>query len=99
MLTKYFMPLIAIVAFGGGSWFGSKVLDKKCPDLKCPQPAACICPEQKPCQGIDFDKIKSRNITIENQQYLTIEGDSLVYEKIRKAVKDELNDFKVRKCR
>lgn len=99
MIKNYITIIIAIASFIGGAIVDAKLLGKKCPDLKCPQPAACICPEQKPCQGIDFDKIKSKSITIDNKQYLTIKGDSMLVDKIREVVKSELEDFKVRRCR
>jgi hypothetical protein len=53
---------------------------KKPVEFKCPD---CICPKQEPCNGIDFEKIKSKNLTIQNQQYLTIDGDSTLKESIR----------------
>jgi hypothetical protein len=58
-----------------------------------------VAPQCPPCQGIDFDKIKSKYITIENQQYLTIQGDSTLKEAIRQIIKDELSAAKVVKCR
>lgn len=98
MLTKYLMPLIAVIAFAGGSYFGAKVLTKKCPDcspvFKCPE-----LPEQKPCNGIDFDKIKSRNITIENRQYLTIDGDSVLVDNIIKGVRAEMEKLRLSRCK
>jgi hypothetical protein len=99
MITKYLTIIVALASFAGGSFFGSKLLGKKCPDLNCPEIPDCICPKQEPCNGIDFDKIKSRNLTIENKQYLTINGDSLLYDKMRQALKAELEEFKVRKCK
>jgi hypothetical protein len=99
MLTKYLMPLVAIASFAGGSFFGVKVLDKKCPDLKCPEvniPPAKECP---PCNGIDFDKIKSKYITIQNEQHLTVSGDSLFAKKIVDDLKAEMKALKLSKCK
>ena len=67
---------------------------KKPVQLVC-NPAPCNCPEQKPCQGIDFDKIKSKYITIQNEQHLTIKGDSLVEQKIREVIVAELSKLKL----
>lgn len=53
------------------------------------------CPEQKPCQGIELDKVKGRNVTIEVQQYLTTSGDST----IRSIIREELTKLKISKCR
>lgn len=47
MIAKYLIPIVAILSFGGGSFFGTKVLAPKpqkieippcpkCPDLQCP---------------------------------------------------------------
>jgi hypothetical protein len=98
ILSKFGLPIvIAIASFAGGMITSQKlqkapiVQDKKCPD--------CICPKQEPCNGIDFDKIKSRNVTIENKQYLTINGDTLLIDKIKDALHSELEDFKVKKCK
>lgn len=96
-----FLPhtLVGAAAFIGGLTFQSKVLTKRCPDLVCPQQAACVCPEPKPCQGIDFDKIKSKNITIQNEQYLTIEGDSLLVKRIGQEVRAELERVRMARCK
>lgn len=59
----------------------------------------CNCPEQKPCQGIDFDKIKSRAVTIENHQHITTSGDSLLIPKIRKVFKEEMEEAKLVRCK
>lgn len=98
LLAKFGLPaVIAFAAFAGGMITSQKlqkppvVVDKKCPD--------CTCPKQEPCNGIDFDKIKSRNVTIENKQFLTINGDTLLIEKIKDALHSELEDFKVKKCK
>jgi hypothetical protein len=95
------MAISAVIgmAIGGAATLGItkavkpevKVSCPKCPDLKCP--------EEKPCNGIDFDKIKSRNVTIENTQHITTSGDSLLIPKIRKVVREEMEAAKLVKCR
>jgi hypothetical protein len=61
LLTKFWLPLAIVAGFAGGSFFGSKVLDKKCPDcnpqLSCPQ---IVCPETVQLQSFDTDKINNK---------------------------------------
>lgn len=90
MITKYIQIGIVLIAFGGGVLFDAKVLRPKI-NLTCPPAPACKCPEQKPCNGIDFDKIKSKNITIQNEQHLTVSGDSVMIESIRKMINEEVD--------
>lgn len=97
MDIKWLLLAGGIVLGSGGTLYLNKMMKPEI-KLEC-KPAPCNCPEQKPCQGIDFDKIKSKYITIENQQYLTIKGDTLLVKNIREALREELNDFKVRKCK
>lgn len=98
MITKYLIPLIAILAFAGGAFFDAKVLTKKCPDcnpkISCPPQEKC-----PPCNGIDFDKIKSRQLTIQNQQYITVSGDSLFVEKMVSEFRKELQALKLARCK
>lgn len=98
MITKYLIPIIAVIAFGGGSFFGAKVLDKKCPDCKptfsCPPVEKC-----PPCNGIDFEKIKSKALTIQNKQYLTVNGDSAIDVTLRKIIQEEMAKLKLSRCK
>ena len=59
MLTKYLLPLAAIISFAGGSFFGVKVLTKKCPDceVKCPD---VICPPAVSLQTFDPEKLNNK---------------------------------------
>jgi hypothetical protein len=114
MIYLKLLPYALGVLLAGGAWFHGKQtgyekayknamtivtkMDKQCPD--------CNCPEQKPCNGIDFDKIKSRNITIENRQYLTVSGDSTLLKRIteenQKVIADlkaEMQRLKLSKCK
>jgi len=101
MLTKYLIIIAAVAGIGIGS--GGTLLITKAvkPEVKveCPACPDCNCPEQKPCNGIDFDKIKSKHITIQNEQHLTITGDSLLVKKVQEALRKELQDFKMKKCK
>lgn len=100
MLSKYLLPLIAIIGIGVGS-AGTLVIAKKVkPEIKLEcNPPDCICPEQKPCNGIDFDKIKSRAITIQNTQYLTVNGDTVLVDIYIKALQRELAKLRLARCK
>lgn len=63
---------------------------------KCPD---CVCPTPKPCGNIDFDKMKSRAITIQNHQHITYGGDSLLLPRIREVVREEMEEAKLVKCK
>jgi hypothetical protein len=60
MITKYLIPLVAIISFGGGSLFGTKMLAPKppeippCPDCKCP-PAVEV-----DLQNFDLGKLNNK---------------------------------------
>jgi hypothetical protein len=62
-----------------------------------------LAPQCPPCNGIDYDKIKSKNLTIQNTQYLTVSGDSALKENLeascRKILQEELSKLKVSKCK
>jgi hypothetical protein len=100
ILTKFAVPAVIIAAtagFGGGM-ITSKKLEKPVtiPKYECP---ACNCPPQ--ANSIDFDKIKGFKGTINlNQHYqVSVDGDSLVIEQFRKAVKEDLISLKVSRCK
>jgi len=58
------------------------------------------CPEVKPCNGIDYDKIKNvRGLTINNSQYLTVDGDSVLTSAIIAGLRAELERLKISRCR
>lgn len=105
MLNKYLFPIVAIVGMAVGSagtvWLTKAV--KPIVHLKCPNIPDCNCPKPDPCNGIDFDKIKSRNLTIENKQYITANGDSLVLKKqldeTRLIFQQELAKLKLSRCK
>lgn len=92
--------IAAVVGFlaGGGATLAITKSVKPEIKLECPQ-AKLSCPEQKPCNGIDFDKIKSRAITIQNTQYLTVDGDSLVLDAYREILQQELARLKLARCK
>ena len=98
-LIPTFLPYLVCIAVGSaGTLYITKAVKPEIV-VRCPDAPACNCPEQKPCNGIDFDKIKSRHLTIQNEQFLTIDGDSLVMDNIREALRLELQDFKAKRCR
>jgi hypothetical protein len=102
MLTIIKNPLVALIV---GVLIGAASMPiilekvKKPVEFKCPEPAACICPEQKPCNGIDFDKIKSKALTIHNTQHLTVSGDSLIEQKIKEVIAAEFGKLRLAKCK
>lgn len=95
ILAKFGLPIvIAIAAFTGGMITNQKLQKPVViPEYKCP---SCHC---EPCNGIDFDKIKGKYITLHNVQNVQMQGDSLIIDKIQKALREELEDFKVKKCK
>jgi hypothetical protein len=101
MLTKYLIIIVAVAGLGIGSagtlWIAKAV--KPTVKVSCPKAPDCDCPELKPWNGIDFDKIKSKYITIQNEQHLTIKGDSLLVKEISEAVKAELMKLKLARCK
>lgn len=95
ILSKIGLPLlIAAAAFSAGMITNQKLA--KPPVVEIPD---CICPEQKPCNGIDFDKIKSRQLTIQNQQYLTVSGDSLFTKTLVDQLRKELQAVRLARCK
>jgi hypothetical protein len=91
MITKYLIPIIAILSFAGGSFFGTKVLTKKIPP--CP---ACNCPPATEVHLADFDveKLNNKkgtfnyNPSISNVRIVIEARDSAVFkEMIRSALK------------
>jgi hypothetical protein len=101
MFSKYTLVigLVLGVVIGGGGTLGIAKLIKPVVKVQCPPAPDCNCPEQKPCQGIDFDKIKSKYITIQNEQHLTVSGDSLFAKKIVDDLKAEMKALKLSKCK
>jgi hypothetical protein len=96
MLSKYLIIIacaVGIAIGSGGTLFISKAV-KPVVKLSCPE-----CPEQKPCNGIDFDKIKSRALTIQNHQHLTVSGDSLMVEKLIGEFRKELQALRLARCK
>jgi len=104
MLSKYLLPLVALVGIGAGS-VGTVAINKSLkPVIKVEEKIVHLkCPEVKPCNGIDFDKIKSRNVTIQNEQHLTVSGDSLfvakLMEEVRSVIKQEISATKLARCK
>lgn len=96
LLSKFGLPIIVFLAGIVGGMAVNQKLQKPAAPCKCP---SLTCPDPKPCQGIDFDKIKAKGLTIQNTQYLTVKGDSVTADMVRKALREELEDFKVRKCK
>jgi hypothetical protein len=100
MLKNYFNIILisAGVAIGtAGTIFIVKAVQPKVVTEKV------MAPQCPPCNGIDYDKIKSKNLTIQNTQYLTVSGDSALKENLeascRKILQEELSKLKVSKCK
>lgn len=101
MISKYLIIVacaVGIAIGSGGTLFISKAV-KPVVKLSCPKAPDCNCPEQKPCNGIDFDKIKSRALTIQNHQHLTVSGDSLMVEKLISEFRKELQALRLARCK
>lgn len=92
--------IIGVAAFllGGGAALSLTKAIKPEVKVTCPQ-QICKCPEQKPCNGIDFDKIKSRAITIQNTQYLTVSGDTTLLDAYAALLRKELAAVKLARCK
>lgn len=88
--SKYLLPIAIALSFAAGAIFDAKVLKQKI-NLKCPECPSLSCPEQKPCNGIDFDKIKSKGITIHNTQHLTVDGSAEFEKALIKKIDSLLN--------
>ena len=91
----YLAALVVGVTIGSVATMKIQKLTKPEINLACPPAPACICPDPKPCNGIDFDKIKSRAITIQNTQYLTISGDSTMFQRFDELLTKRLEELKV----
>jgi hypothetical protein len=90
-------PLVLALVVGTGSWFGGyRQAVKDQPKCECP---SLTCPPQ--ANSIDIAKLKGFKGTFSvNQHYhVTMDGDSLVIQQIRAALRSELEDFKVKKCK
>jgi hypothetical protein len=101
MITKYLLPIVAVISMAlgsAGTVFLTKAVRPRV-EVSCPPAPDCNCPEQKPCNGIDFDKIKSRAITIQNTQYLTVNGDTVLVQVYIKALQAELAKLRLARCR
>jgi hypothetical protein len=87
--------LAGLIAGSTGTLYISKAvkpqINLECP--KCPQ-----CPQQMPCNSIDYEKLKGRHITVNNQQTL-IARDTITLKAIRNELREELKDFKARRCK
>jgi hypothetical protein len=96
LLLKLWPFALALIV-GTGSWFGGyRMAVKDQPKIEIPKCPDCRC---EPCNGIDFDKIKGKYITLNNTQKVEMNGDSLIIEQIRQVLHQELEDFKVKKCK
>jgi hypothetical protein len=99
MITTLFAKFGLYALFIVGAFTGGMITSQrlqKAPVVKIPD---CICPKPDPCNGIDFEKIKSKHLTIENKQYLSINGDSLLVDKIVKEIRLELQQLRLARCK
>lgn len=63
MLAKYLLPLVAIISFGGGSLFGTKLLAPKPEKIEipaCPQCPLVVCPPAVSLQSFDLSKLNNK---------------------------------------
>jgi hypothetical protein len=108
MIIKYLIPLVAFIGLAAGSFFGVKVLAPKPEKINYNEIRQIIAeevrklPKPKP-QGssIDIDKLKNFKGTFSLHQHTDIEvnGDSLILVKIQSMVKNEFENFKVKRCK
>jgi hypothetical protein len=98
LISKIGFPVIILLVGFAVGMVTSKKLEKavKIPTFKCPD---CKCPE--PPNSIDFEKVKNfkGTLRVDQNYYMEMSGDSLILSRIREAMKAELENFKVRKCR
>ena len=91
MISKYLTVAIVLISFGGGTLFGSKVLDKKCPDLKCPAIPDCSCPPSVEMANFDVSKINNKkgefhlHNSLSNVRIVIEAKDSLLVKQLLKA--------------
>jgi hypothetical protein len=91
MLTKYLLPLVAVIGFGGGTFFGSKVLDKKCPD--CAPKLTCPDNVSVELSNFDIDKINNKKgtfhltNTLSNVRIVIEQKDSALLKQILKSAR------------
>lgn len=64
-------------------------------------PCNCTCPEIKPCNAIDFDKIKNvkGGFTIQNHQYYVVNSDTFSLEAITQAMRKVALEQKLSRCK
>lgn len=105
MLAKYIgiIGLVAGIAIGSGSVIGLTKLMK--PQIKVEAPKVSVsCPECPQCPntlGTELGKIKGKYITVELKQeyYATVNGDSLLIQKIEQAIQKEVQKVKLARCK
>jgi hypothetical protein len=90
MITKYLIPIIAILSFAGGSFFGTKVLAPKPQKIVIPACPACNCPAAVSLQGFDVSKLNNKKGTFNyspvlNNPVIKLDcGDSVLLKMLRK---------------
>jgi hypothetical protein len=97
-MNKYLLIIAVVVAAGLGSAATLYITKAVKPQIVV-KTEKVVAPQCPPCNGIDFEKIKSKNITIENQQYLTIQGDSTLKEVIRQIISEEFKKAQLVRCK
>lgn len=99
MITKYLIFVAVGVAIGIGSTLGITKAVKPQMNLVCnPAPCECNCP---PTLGSEFDKIKSKYVTLNlNQTYkTTMNGDSLFIATLVKEIEALNLKLKISRCK
>jgi hypothetical protein len=101
ILFKFWPVLLAIATGVGGFTGGLMWSQQHQPKIEIPSPPRCPDCNCPPTLGSEFDKIKGKNIHLTlNQKYsVEMDGDSLVMQRIKEAFKEELADFKAKRCK
>ena len=105
LLPKIGVPLLFVAGgFLGGLTFQAKVLDKNCPELKCPKVSVPKCPDCNcpPTLGNEFEKIKNTRGTfiLHLHQNYTTATDSVELRKVlNESIARALEQYSLKKKR
>lgn len=99
MIAKLALPYALAALLGAGATLGIIRATTR-PITVNPTPCNCDCPEIKPANGIDFDKIKNvRGLTIQNHQYYVMGADTVSRESLVDAFRKVATEQKLSRCR
>lgn len=104
LLSKIGLPIAFIaIGFVAGLTFQSKVLERPCPSVECPEIKVPKCPDCNcpPTLGNEFDRIKTKgksNLTLNlHNNYTTACDSTSLRETIRESVQAALDDYTIKK--